>query len=145
MRSAGCATLDVQVDLVPRLFEVVGPVVAIHDVEGLQLLGLPSSDVSRGALVAKRCLDAVGATLLIALLAPLFPLIALRIRLDSPGPVLFRQKRLGKGMREFTMLKFRTMGAEADDAPHRDYVRKIMATNAAPAAKTSTSSRAPMP
>jgi exopolysaccharide biosynthesis polyprenyl glycosylphosphotransferase len=127
-------TRDVQVDIVPRLFEVIGSEFGIHDVEGLPLLGLLSSDVSRGALVAKRCLDAVGATLAIALIAPLFPLIALLIKLDSPGPVFFKQKRLGMGMREFSMLKFRTMRAETDEATHRQYVREIMTTNAAPGA-----------
>ncbi len=116
-------TRDVQVDIVPRLFEVIGSEFGVHDVEGLPLLGLLSSDVSRGALVAKRCLDAVGATLAIALIAPLFPLIALLIKLDSPGPVFFKQKRLGMGMREFSMLKFRTMRTETDEATHREYVR----------------------
>ena len=125
-------TRDVQVDIVPRLFEVIGSEFGIHDVEGLPLLGLLSSDVSRGALFAKRCLDAVGATLAIALLAPLFPVIALLIKLDSPGPVFFKQTRLGMGMQEFSMLKFRTMRIDTDEATHKEYVRKIMTTSASP-------------
>ncbi len=123
---------DVQVDIVPRLFEVIGSEFGIHDVEGLPLLGLPSGDVSRGALLAKRCVDAVGAALALTLIAPLFPIIALLIKLDSPGPVFFKQTRLGMGMREFSMYKFRTMRVETDDASHRQYVREIMTTSASP-------------
>ncbi len=125
-------TRDVQVDIVPRLFEVIGSEFGIHDVEGMPLLGLLSSDVSRGALLAKRCLDAVGAAFALVVLAPLFPVIALLIKLDSPGPVFFRQTRLGMDMREFTMLKFRTMRIDTDEAMHRQYVSEIMNTSAAP-------------
>ena len=52
--------------------------------------------------------------------------IALRVRNDSPGPVLFRQTRLGAGMREFTSLKFRTMKVDTDTRIHRDYVTRTM-------------------
>jgi lipopolysaccharide/colanic/teichoic acid biosynthesis glycosyltransferase len=60
------------------------------------------------------------------LAAPLFAFIALRIKLDSPGPVIFRQERLGMHMRTFTLLKFRTMRVDTDDAPHREYIKGIM-------------------
>ena len=128
----GLRDLDVQVDLVPRLFEAVGPVVAIHDVEGLKLLTLPPVRPSRVALTVKRGADIAGAALLLALLSPLLLWFSWRIRRDSPGPVFFRQERLGKDMRPFTVLKFRTMVVDADDAPHRAYVESIMDTRAAP-------------
>ena len=60
--------------------------------------------------------------------APLMPFIAAAIYIDSPGPVLFRQRRLGRQMRPFTVLKFRTMRADADSALHRDYVRSLIGT-----------------
>ena len=70
---------------------------------------------ARRAHALKRAIDVVGAAAGLLLLAPLAaPTIALRIRLDSPGPVLFRQTRLGMEMREFTFLKFRTMKVETD-------------------------------
>ena len=128
----GLRDLDVQVDLVPRLFEAVGPVVAIHDVEGLKLLTLPPVRPSRVALTVKRGGDIVGAALLLALFSPLLLWFSWRIRRDSPGPVFFRQERLGKDMQPFTVLKFRTMVVDADDAPHRAYVESIMDTRAAP-------------
>ena len=124
--------LEVQVDVVPRLFEAVGPTVGIHTVEGMPLVGLPAVRRSRTARAFKRLVDVVVASIALALLSPLFALIAWRIKRDSPGPVFFRQVRIGEQMQSFTLLKFRTMAVETDDAPHRDYVRAIMDTSEAP-------------
>ena len=66
--------------------------------------------------MGKRLFDLAGSALALLLLAPLFALIALRIKLDSPGPVFFRQQRVGRGGRPFRIHKFRTMVA---DAPQR--------------------------
>jgi exopolysaccharide biosynthesis polyprenyl glycosylphosphotransferase len=118
--------LDVQVDVVPRLFEVVGPNVGMHSVEGMQLVGLPPARLSRSSFLIKRGIDIVGALLGLILTAPLFAFIAIRIRLDSPGPILFRQTRLGLNQREFTALKFRTLHVGADTSRHRDYISAIM-------------------
>jgi len=67
--------------------------------------------------------------------APLMGLIALGIRLTSPGPVLLRQERMGLDGRLFHMLKFRTMRADADGAVHRDYVRSLIETDPSPAGR----------
>jgi len=75
---------------------------------------------------SRRLLDIVVAGGLLLALAPLFALIALVIRLDTRGPALFRQRRVGCGLREFTMLKFRTMYSEADATPHREYVQALI-------------------
>ena len=122
--------LEVQIDVVPRLFEVVGPNVDLHSVEGIALLGLRPAKLSRSSRLVKRAVDVAGASLLLLLTAPLFAAIALWVRRDSEGPVLFRQTRLGEDMREFTAFKFRTMTVGAHDAVHRDYVRSIMSTAA---------------
>jgi exopolysaccharide biosynthesis polyprenyl glycosylphosphotransferase len=124
--------LNVQIDLVPRLFEAVGPVAGVHLVEGMPLVGLPPLQHSRFARGAKRAVDFVGAAAALVLVSPLFAFVALRIKRDSPGPVFFRQERLGEGQRPFTVIKFRTMVADADEAPHREYVRKIMDSGAVP-------------
>jgi exopolysaccharide biosynthesis polyprenyl glycosylphosphotransferase len=125
--------LDVQIDLVPRLFEVVGPRVELHSVEGLTLLGLPPVKLSRSTRMLKRAIDIVGAGFGLLLTAPLFVFAAWRIKRESPGPVFFRQTRLGMGMKEFTALKFRTMRVGADDAPHREFIRQTMSSQASTA------------
>jgi exopolysaccharide biosynthesis polyprenyl glycosylphosphotransferase len=123
---------DVQIDLVPRLFEAVGAKVGIHTLEGLPLLGLPPGRMSRSSRLLKRYLDIAGASVLLVLVSPLLLAIAWLIRRDSPGPVFFRQTRLGMDLREFTFLKFRTMHQGTDDAPHREYIGQIMRPDALP-------------
>jgi exopolysaccharide biosynthesis polyprenyl glycosylphosphotransferase len=112
----------IQVDVVPRLFEVVGPKISMHTVEGMPLVGLPPLAIPRSSRAAKRMLDVLGAAVAIVLAAPFFALAAVAIRLESRGPVFFRQRRLGKDMREFTMLKFRTMRSDTDESSHRAYI-----------------------
>lgn len=72
--------------------------------------------------LSKRVLDVVASAALLCGLAPLFAVCALAIRLDSAGPVFFRQQRVGQHGKLFTILKFRSMRADADVAPHRAYV-----------------------
>ena len=73
----------------------------------------------------KRALDVLIAAMAIVALAPLLAIVAIAVKLDSPGPVLFRQRRLGRELRAFTMLKFRTMYYGASDEPHRLYVEAL--------------------
>src|ERR671936_808134 len=107
--------LDVQIDIVPRLYELVGPSADIFTVEGIPLVGLPPLRLSRRAKLLKRALDLVVSTVGLVLLAPAVALIALLIRLDSDGPVLFWQPRVGTGGRVFRMAKFRTMCRDAEE------------------------------
>jgi exopolysaccharide biosynthesis polyprenyl glycosylphosphotransferase len=118
--------LEVQVDVVPRLFEIVGPKVGVHTIEGMPLIGIPPVRLSRLARVAKRSIDIVFALVGLTLTAPLFLFIAWRIRRDSDGPIFFRQTRLGMNMKPFTALKFRTMYVDADVSKHRDYIQATM-------------------
>jgi exopolysaccharide biosynthesis polyprenyl glycosylphosphotransferase len=112
----------VRVDLVPRLFEIIGPKIEVHPVEGIPMIGISPVRIPRSSQAIKRSLDLVGALVVLLLTAPLFAILALLIKRDTPGPVFFRQTRLGKDAREFTLLKFRTMRAEADDGAHRRYI-----------------------
>ena len=115
---------EIQVDVVPRLFELVGPSVKIDTLEGLPLVELPPARLPRSAQIIKRTIDAIGATVALVLLSPVFLVIALAVKLDSPGPVLFRQKRLGQGGTPFVALKFRTMRVGSDTEAHREYIEK---------------------
>jgi exopolysaccharide biosynthesis polyprenyl glycosylphosphotransferase len=123
---------DVQIDLIPRLFEIIGPRASLHTVEGLALVGLSPAHLSRSSRLIKRTVDVVGALFLLALASPLFLYAALRIKRQSPGPVFFRQTRLGLNGREFTMLKFRTMRPNIDQIAHRQYIKSIADAKAAP-------------
>jgi exopolysaccharide biosynthesis polyprenyl glycosylphosphotransferase len=107
--------LDVQIDIVPRLFEFVGPGVEVHNVEGLPLIGLPPLRLSRSSRLVKRTTDLALTIPALVFLAPLFALLALMIKIDSPGPVFFRQVRIGAAGRTFRIFKFRSMHADADE------------------------------
>jgi lipopolysaccharide/colanic/teichoic acid biosynthesis glycosyltransferase len=75
---------------------------------------------------AHRALDLVGASLLLILAAPVMLAIAIAIRIDSPGPAFFRQRRVGLDQREFTVYKFRSMRLDADEERHRRYVSALI-------------------
>src|SRR5262245_37304194 len=81
---------------------------------------------SPGSLRLKRCIDLCLAALALVVLSPLLALIAIIIRLDSPGPAFFRKVRIGIGGRRFTMWKFRSMVHEAADDRHRDLVLPLV-------------------
>jgi lipopolysaccharide/colanic/teichoic acid biosynthesis glycosyltransferase len=96
-----------------RAFDPAAPVVEI----GAQL--------APAAETGKRLLDLVLSVALLALLAPLILVIALLIKIDSPGPVFFRQVRIGRGMSPFRMLKFRTMQDGCSPALHREFIAEL--------------------
>lgn len=108
-------SLGIKVSLVPRLFEVVGSTVAFDTVGGVTVLGIRQPGLSRGARAIKRSMDIVGSAIGLAVWAPAGVIVAIAIKLDSTGPVFFRQKRIGRDGQIFEILKFRSMvdGAEA--------------------------------
>jgi lipopolysaccharide/colanic/teichoic acid biosynthesis glycosyltransferase len=87
------------------------------------------AQASRRHAIARRTLDFVLAFVALVALLPLFLLIAVFVWADSPGPVVFRQRRLGRGLKPFTMCKFRTMDINANEEPHREYVRTLIGGN----------------
>lgn len=106
--------IGVRVSIVPRLFEIVGSAVQFDTVGGVTVLGVRRAGLTRSSRVVKRAMDFVGATLGLIVLAPFGAVIALAIRLDEPGPVFFRQLRVGRDGRLFRMIKFRSMVANAE-------------------------------
>lgn len=81
----------------------------------------------RAQLRVKRILDLVGGLLLFLVFSPLFLIIAIAVKATSPGPVLFRQSRVGQYGHRFTFLKFRSMYVDSDDTAHKEYVSKLIA------------------
>jgi exopolysaccharide biosynthesis polyprenyl glycosylphosphotransferase len=106
--------LGVRVSVLPRVLEVVGSSVEFDDVDGVPILGVRSFGLSRSSLRVKRATDVMGATGALVLMAPLMCVIALALRLTSPGPVFFRQVRVGRDGRRFHLLKFRSMVNDAE-------------------------------
>jgi exopolysaccharide biosynthesis polyprenyl glycosylphosphotransferase len=109
-----CRDHGVAVDIIPRLFEFLVGARSLDTVGGLPLLSLGTPRLTRSSRVAKRGLDFVGAAALLVLLAPLMLAIAIAIRLESRGPVLFRQPRVGRNSEVFMLVKFRSMYSNAE-------------------------------
>jgi exopolysaccharide biosynthesis polyprenyl glycosylphosphotransferase len=109
---------DVRLAVVPNYFELFASNAALEDLGGIPVVSLPPLRLSRPARTVKRAFDVVVAAAGLVLLAPVLAACALAVRLDGPGPILFRQARHGRGGRTFRILKLRTMvpGAEAAHA-----------------------------
>lgn len=110
-----CERRRVSARIVPDLFQMSLSQVDVNDLGGIPLVGVRDVGFGRGALLAKRAVDVVGAALILLLGAPLLGLIALAIRLNSPGPVVFRQTRVGAGGKLFEIFKFRSMREGAEE------------------------------
>jgi exopolysaccharide biosynthesis polyprenyl glycosylphosphotransferase len=106
--------LGVKVSVLPRLFEVVGSSMEFDDVDGITVLGLRRYGLPKSSWYLKRTFDVVGSLAGLVFAAPLLIALALAVRFSSPGPVLFRQPRVGRRGVRFEMLKFRTMYDGAD-------------------------------
>jgi len=104
-----CHELGVEVSVVPRMFDTINDRVGYDTVGGLPLLSFKAVDPKGLQFAIKHALDRILAFLLLVLLAPLIAAIALAVRLSSPGPVLFKQRRVGRDGRVFDFYKFRSM------------------------------------
>jgi exopolysaccharide biosynthesis polyprenyl glycosylphosphotransferase len=107
--------VGVRVSLVPRLLEVVGSSVEFDDLHGITVMGVRRFDLTRSSAALKRAFDLVGASLGLLAVSPVMIGIATAIKLDSRGPVFFRQPRVGRHGERFQMFKFRTMVPQADE------------------------------
>jgi exopolysaccharide biosynthesis polyprenyl glycosylphosphotransferase len=105
------------VDLVvaPQLTDIAGPRVHVRPIEGLPLLHVEEPTLSGVAWLAKNLLDRFAAGAGLLLLAPLFAVVAIAIKISDPGPVFFRQPRVGREGRIFRVWKFRTMYTDAEE------------------------------
>jgi exopolysaccharide biosynthesis polyprenyl glycosylphosphotransferase len=104
-----CEALGLEVSLVPRLFESLNHRATYEPLGGTPLMGLRSVHPKGWQFTVKHAFDRLGAALLILLFAPLMAAIALAVRVSSPGPVVFRQRRVGRDGTVFDLFKFRSM------------------------------------
>jgi exopolysaccharide biosynthesis polyprenyl glycosylphosphotransferase len=107
--------IGARVSIVPTVMAAVGGSVVIDDFAGFTLLGVPRFGLSRSSAAIKRTFDFCGASLGLVLVAPFMLVISALIKGDSGGPVIFRQVRIGRDGKPFSMLKFRSMIEGADD------------------------------
>jgi exopolysaccharide biosynthesis polyprenyl glycosylphosphotransferase len=114
VKACGC-----KVSLMPRMLEVVGSTVEFDDIDGIPVLGVRRFGLTRSSRALKRTFDLVFSLAALLAVAPLMALIVLAVRLDSSGPVLFRQTRIGRDGKPFSMLKFRSMVEDAEAQQQR--------------------------
>lgn len=108
-RDAGVA-----VDVVPRLFEFLDGVRSLDQIGGLPLLSIGVPVLASSSMAAKRILDVVGSIALILIFSPVMIATAIAIKIESRGPVFFRQPRAGRGNKSFKLIKFRSMYIDAE-------------------------------
>ena len=116
-------SMGLNVSVLPRLLEIVGSSVVVDDIEGLRVLGVARFGLTRSSRLVKRVFDVIGSCLGLFVLAPTLALIAVAVKLESRGPTLFRQTRIGRDGQTFEMLKFRTMVDGADEL--KDGLREL--------------------
>jgi exopolysaccharide biosynthesis polyprenyl glycosylphosphotransferase len=129
--TAGCQLLSV-----PRQFGLVGVEPSVMSYGGQYLIALSTPSLRGWQLFFKRVFDFVAAVLTLVVTAPVLLAIAVAIKLDSRGPVFFRQERLGFGGRRFRVWKFRTMAHGASDAVHRELVSRMLSEDESGTAHT---------
>ena len=110
-----CQELGIEVSVVPRMFDTINDRVGYDTVGGLPLLSFSGVNPKGVQFAIKHVIDRVSATLLLIVLSPVVAVAALAVRLSSAGPVLFRQRRVGRDGAAFYVYKFRSM--RIDPAP----------------------------
>lgn len=109
------AELNIRLIMVPALTDIAGPRIHTQPVAGLPLIHVSTPNLERGQRFLKRSFDLIGAVFLTVLLLPTFLCVGVAIRVGSPGPILFRQTRVGAAGTPFTMYKFRSMVVDAEE------------------------------
>jgi exopolysaccharide biosynthesis polyprenyl glycosylphosphotransferase len=119
-----CNHLEVKFRFIPKMYEIMLQDVTVDVLGALPLIGLRGSNLTGYNYLFKRAVDITLASLLLAIFALPMLIIAGLIKIVSPGPVLFKQERIGLNRQPFTFFKFRSMHLNCDDAVHKAYVQK---------------------
>jgi exopolysaccharide biosynthesis polyprenyl glycosylphosphotransferase len=125
-----CDELGLDVSLVPRLFESINVRVKLEHIGGMPLYRLRAVNPKGWQFAIKHALDRVMAAVFIVLLAPLLAAATAAVKISSPGPVFFRQNRVGRDGKPFDLLKFRSM--RLTDAQPKDKVKMLLPEDTAP-------------
>lgn len=116
VRELGWALADMRVRMImaPALTDIAGPRIHTQPVAGLPLIHVSTPNLGAGQRLLKRLFDLVGALSLLTVLSPVLLVVAAVVRLDSPGPIFFKQERVGARGQNFRMFKFRSMVVDAE-------------------------------
>lgn len=109
-----CEDQNLEFKIVPDLLEVMSTRVAANEIDGLPLVGIRRSQLRGWTAAVKRAIDILVTAVLLVLFSPVLLVVAIMIKLTMPGPVLFRQERIGLNRRPFVIYKFRSMVVDAE-------------------------------
>ena len=110
-----CRDAGIAVDVIPRLFEFLDGIRSLDQIGGLPLLSISVPVLAPAMVAAKRMLDVVGSAALLLLFSPVMIATAIAIKIESRGPVFFRQPRAGRRNKSFNLIKFRSMYVDAEE------------------------------
>jgi exopolysaccharide biosynthesis polyprenyl glycosylphosphotransferase len=130
-----CRTLQklwVHVQVIPDLFALSFPSATLDGFGGIPVIDLGRPGFHGLHRISKRVFDVAITVAVVAILSPLLAFVAVFIKLESPGPIVYKQQRIGENGRLFTMFKFRSMRAEADSSIHKAHVKRLIEQNLSP-------------
>ena len=110
-----CRKMGITVRILPALWQYGDQILSMERCQGIPFLTMRAGNFNATGLLYKRMLDLVGGLIGMAILLAIYPFVAAAIKFDSPGPVLFKQKRIGRNGRVFNLYKFRSMYQDADE------------------------------
>jgi exopolysaccharide biosynthesis polyprenyl glycosylphosphotransferase len=119
-----CLKTKIPWKMVPDMYEVMLDWVKIENMDGIPLIGMSRSNITGLNAVLKRGIDLLFSSIIIILTGPVMLIAAVLIKLTSPGPVLFKQKRIGYNGKRFVFLKFRTMYEGVNRSTHKEFTKK---------------------
>ena len=123
---------SIRVHVIPDIFALSFPNAALDGFGGIPVIDLGVAGLQGMPRFGKRLFDILIAAVIVVILSPLLLLLAVLIKLDSPGPVIYLQKRIGENGKPFVMYKFRSMRVDADPSIHREYVTRLIKENTQP-------------
>jgi len=109
-----CERRQIKVRIIPDLFQMTLSKVVVENLDGIPLIGITEPALHSWQILLKRVMDVIVSALGLVILLPILGLVALAIRIDSPGPIIFKQARVGREGRRFTCCKFRSMAVDAE-------------------------------
>lgn len=122
-------SMGVRVHVIPDLFSLSFPSATLDGFGGIPVIGLGQPGIHGWQRAVKRAFDIIAVSIGLILLLPFFIIIAILIKLDSPGPVFYKQTRVGENGRQFMMFKFRSMRVDTDPKIHQEYVTRLIKEN----------------